>query len=448
MARDFLADAAFFWTLREQALVDPATSLQGFIEGPERRLWARLDALVLGGPRVTRELLPPALESDEAEAVSSAAARLGVARPDALEGLTVVDEDSGEEIPVTGHAIPHLTQGFSGVGRLVRLGVAALADLVHQTGLAAGPRTGLFLNLPSGFVLAAAERLARETARAAAAAGGEDGEESSEDAEPRGSAEPSEEEPLLAEVLRERYAKTLVPRLLARGVVPGGVAHQELFFGDSPGFVTALKAAERALRSGVVERCIVGGIDSLIEPESLDALEGLRLLKTRERAVGLMPGEGAAFVLVELAEPASRRGAPVHAYVDAMASASEPGHLFSGKPHLGVALTSVLGEVLGGLEDAGRETGLVLADLDGTVPRAQDWGYAQVRVEGVPLRELASWYPADAWGTLGAATGAVSLCLAARSFARGHAPGPGILTWLWGWAGERAAFHVRAPTAR
>ncbi|PTL75617.1 TIGR02270 family protein [Vitiosangium sp. GDMCC 1.1324] len=310
---------------------------------------------------------------------SCAAARVGVARPGALEGTPAVDEDSGEELPVTGHAIPHLTQGFSGVGRLVRLGVAALADLVHQTGLTAGPRTGLFLNLPSGFLLAAAERHAREAAKQEAAA--------SEPEEDSGEAEVSEEEPLLAEVLRERYSRMLLPRLLAQAALPGGVAQEALFFGDSPGFVTALRAAER-VRSGAVERCIVGGIDSLVEPEWMDALEELRLLKAPNRPVGLMPGECAAFVLVEKADTAARRGAPVHAHIDAMASVSEPSHMFSGQPHLGVALTSVLAEVLGSLEDRGRETGLVFADLDGTMQRAQDWGYAQVRLEGFPLREL------------------------------------------------------------
>ncbi|RKH46208.1 TIGR02270 family protein [Corallococcus sicarius] len=371
---------------------------------------------------------------------SCAAARVGVARPGAMEGTPVVDEDSGEELPVTGHAIPHLTQGFSGVGRLVRLGVAALADLVHQTGLTAGPRTGLFLNLPSGFLLAAAERHAREAAKQEAAA--------SRQEEDSGEAEVSEEEPLLAEVLRERYSGTLLPRLLAQATLPGGVSQQELFFGDSPGFVTALRAAERALRSGAVERCIVGGIDSLVEPEWLDALEELRLLKTPNRPTGLMPGECAAFVLVEQVGTAARRSAPVHAYIDALASASEPTHLFSGQPHLGVALTSALSEVLGKLEDRGRETGLVFADVDGTMQRAQDWGYAQVRLDGFPLKELPQWTPVDAWGGVGAATGALAVCMAARSFARGHAPTSGILAWLWGWSGERAALHVRAPTAQ
>ncbi|QDE71917.1 hypothetical protein BHS09_35800 [Myxococcus xanthus] len=371
---------------------------------------------------------------------SCAAARVGVARPGALEDLTFVDEDSGESLPVTGHAIPHLTQGYAGVGRLVRLGAVALADLQHHSGMQAGPRTGIFLNLPSGFLLEAAERQERKAA--------------SEEAEPDGEAEDADassdfdETPLLAATLRERYAETLLPRLLAQAAVPGGVTQQAVFFGDSPGFVTALRAAERALRSGALDRCIVGGIDSIVELEWLDALDALRMLKTRERPTGLMPGEGAAFVLLELADAASRRGTPAVAYVDAMAASSEPEHLFAGKPHVGVALSSVIAEVLGSLEDRGQTTGLVIADLDGTAPRSQDWGYAQLRLNSAPLKEAVTWYPADAWGGLGAATGAVAVCMAARGFARGYLPTSGVLTWLWGWNGERAAFHLRPPSAR
>ncbi|WP_426755748.1 TIGR02270 family protein [Myxococcus sp. Y35] len=371
---------------------------------------------------------------------SCAAARVGVGRPGALEDFTFVDEDSGEELPVTGHAIPHLTQGYSGVGRLVRLGAIALADLQHHSGMQPGPRTGIFLNLPSGFLLEAAERQARAAASEATESDGE-----AEDADT--SAE-LDETPLLAETLRERYAQTLLPRLLAQAAVPGSVTQQAVFFGDSPGFVTALRAAERALRSGALDRCIVGGIDSIVEPEWLDALDALRMLKTRERPTGLMPGEGAAFVLLESADAASRRGTPAVAYIDAMAASSEPGHLFAGKPHVGMALSSVIAEVLGSLEDRGQTTGLVIADLDGTVPRAQDWGYAQIRLNSAPLKEAVTWYPADVWGGLGAATGAFAVCMAARGFTRGYVPTSGVLTWLWGWNGERAAFHLRPPSAR
>ncbi|MBJ6761927.1 TIGR02270 family protein [Myxococcaceae bacterium JPH2] len=445
------------WALRQWKFLQAMrpTVRGGLSTGPFRAL-PRTFAGSKGLPEVDEQLFPPVLRQSPpppgALAVtglglvsslgdgvvgSCAAARVGIARPEALAGTSCVDEDSGEELPITGHAIPHLTQGFSGVGRMVRLGVAALADLVHQTGLTAGPRTGIFLNLPSGFLLAAAERHVRETAKREALASGQD-EGSSE-------VERSEEEPSLAEQLRERYSRTLLPRLLAQAALPGGVSREEVFFGDSPGFVTALRAAEHALRSGEVERCIVGGIDSLVEPEWLDALEQLRLLKTPNRPVGLMPGECAAFVLVEKTNAPARRGAAVHAYIDAMTSAAESTHMFSGRPHLGVALTSVLNETLGLLEDRGRQTGLVFADLDGTTQRAQDWGYAQVRMAGSPLRELPTWHPADAWGGVGAATGALAVCMASRSFARGHAPASGILAWLWGWAGERAALHMRAP---
>ena len=70
----------------------------------------------------------------------------------------------------------------------------------------------------------------------------------------------------------------------------------------------------------------------------------------------------------------------------------------------------------------------VYADLDGGTARATDWGHAAVRVEaqvgGLPEVLL---LPALSLGNTGAASGAVAICAAARSFVRNYAPGDNIL---------------------
>ncbi|WNG34743.1 TIGR02270 family protein [Archangium violaceum] len=360
---------------------------------------------------------------------SCAVARTGMTRPGGLDDFRVMDPETREAFPATGHVVPHLTRGFNGLGRMVRLGMAALDDLRHHAGLEAGPRTGLFLNLSSGYFLAEAERRALAQ------------DEPDESGEP-----PPTPEPLRADVLREKYSQVLLPRL--RGVVPGGWAHEELFFEDSPGLVSALRAARRSLQERRVERCIVGCIDSRVDPEVLAALGELGVLKVPGLPVGLMPGEGAAFFLVESSEVARRRGAPVQAFVDEMALTTEPFDLLSPQPKLGVALTSAIEEVLGQLEDGGRETGLVLGDLNGTEARAHDWGCTLVRLRQGALHGAADWYPSLGFGDVGAATGAFSVCMAARGFARGYAPSPNVLVWLWGEGGSRGALYVRAPEGR
>jgi uncharacterized protein (TIGR02270 family) len=63
---EHLDEAAFLWGQWERALVAAHLTLQDVIDGPEERLLAHLDGLVLGGKRVAEKLLFPALEdSDE-----------------------------------------------------------------------------------------------------------------------------------------------------------------------------------------------------------------------------------------------------------------------------------------------------------------------------------------------------------------------------------------------
>ncbi|QRK04193.1 TIGR02270 family protein [Archangium violaceum] len=69
---EHLDEAAFFWGQWERSLSAPDEVLPDVAVG-EERLLARLDALVLGGPRVAERLLMPALASDEPERLSSAA---------------------------------------------------------------------------------------------------------------------------------------------------------------------------------------------------------------------------------------------------------------------------------------------------------------------------------------------------------------------------------------
>ncbi|MFY2561073.1 TIGR02270 family protein [Corallococcus terminator] len=351
-----------------------------------------------------------------------AAARASLVRPCSLEDVTVWDEDACELLPVSGHAVDWLARGFRGTARRVVLGSAALADLLRQQPVTPGPapRTALLLVLSSGAVLAEAERAELEQASGA---------------------RPPADQPTRADGVRHAMETSLARRLLEATPVPGGVQHVELFFEDAPGLHGALQWARQALLSGKVDRCLVGGIDSWVEPESVGALEMLRMVKTPDRAVGLVPGEGAAFLQVETTLAARRRGAQVHAHIDAMAQAREPTSAVA----TGEALSRALSQVLAQRGGEQGEVGLVIGHLTGAAARARDWGSALVRLDVPAVRRAPDWHPALHFGETGAATGVLSLCMAARAFARGYAPSPAILVWLWAETGTRAALSIRAP---
>jgi len=83
---EHLDEAAFLWGQWERALDAANYTLAEVASGPEARLLAHLDALVLGGPEVAEELLLPALAGEEPGLVAAAAWALVQAEPAAHEG--------------------------------------------------------------------------------------------------------------------------------------------------------------------------------------------------------------------------------------------------------------------------------------------------------------------------------------------------------------------------
>lgn len=69
---EHLSEAAFLWSQWERALVAPDYAFSEVAE-VEERLLAHLDGLALGGPPIAAKILKPALTSDEATVISSAA---------------------------------------------------------------------------------------------------------------------------------------------------------------------------------------------------------------------------------------------------------------------------------------------------------------------------------------------------------------------------------------
>lgn len=76
LVEEHLDEAEFLWRMWERSLVAPQYSLDEVADGPEERLVAHIDGLVVNGPLVTRKTLIPALEEDEPDRVCAAAAAL------------------------------------------------------------------------------------------------------------------------------------------------------------------------------------------------------------------------------------------------------------------------------------------------------------------------------------------------------------------------------------
>ena len=350
-----------------------------------------------------------------------AAAHAGLTRPTPMPGLDVLDPAANEGTDLPVHAAPLVVDGFVGMTRLARLGTAALADLARTTDIPDDGRTGLCVVLPSQYHLRAYEDWAL----------------TQEDSE--GVVDPENRTSDLRTADLKAYLLPTLKRYAGMSLHPSdGVA----LFEDEAGFATLLRIARRALEGGAIRRCLVGGLDSKLDPETIHALGHAGVLLSPENAGGAMPGEAAAFLLVERAEGNGRDRsdsgalASIGGIAQAEDAALTPDR--EGRP-AGVALSTCLAATRSALA-AAPET--VYTGLNGTPHRAFDWGCARVRLEADDLGfDAAEVHPATSVGDVGAATGPVAVCLAAHARQRGWTDRPAVV-WLASDSGPRASFYV------
>jgi 3-oxoacyl-[acyl-carrier-protein] synthase-1 len=221
---------------------------------------------------------------------------------------------------------------------------------------------------------------------------------------------------------------------LARAVAqPGGRASG----------LEVLSAALQDLAGGTVDCALVGGIDSLLRGPTLERLEAAGQLRTGENPQGVIPGEGAAFVVLEGETTAGQGGPPIDARILGAAVATEP-TVSTGDPNQAIGLSTVLRSVR---DQAGLQTPpLVVCDLNGDRYRALEWGLAATRAFGDLEGDLDFWHPADCIGDAGAALGILDVIWGATAMRRGYSPNARVIVWGASENGVRGAVVLENPT--
>lgn len=223
-------------------------------------------------------------------------------------------------------------------------------------------------------------------------------------------------------------------------------AHHQLIAQDHVGGTAAIARAVQALNEQSIDVAIVGGLDSLLEDECLEQLFAGGRLKTPNQPSGLIPGEGAAFALLERAGDLSRRHGKALGRLAAVVLGTESTPL---GPEHGIradGLTAVIRQVLAESGNAG-DIHLVINDLNGERWRFLEWAMAETRSLAVLPNGWRLEHPADVLGDVGAAFGPSALCLSVRALARGYAGGKGVLVTSASLSGGRGAFTIFAPEA-
>ncbi|ATB34083.1 hypothetical protein [Melittangium boletus] len=347
---------------------------------------------------------------------SCASARVGMTRWTQLD-IEEPDLDTLESVPLKGHAVRGLTDGFDGIGRLLRLGDTAVTDLIDYSDLrpADHPRTGFFVCLPGHFY-ATWQRQLELLAEGPAP-----------DDVAREVLQTHFDE---QRALREKLEGYLVPKLLSLNGLVIPPALRSFFYGGPAIFADAVGQAIQRLRSRELDRCIVGGIDSYVYGTALANVYELGLLRTEESPSGFFPGEAASFILLERTDAARARGARAEGVLACASVVEESFDRSEDTLPQGVALTTATEECI---RTSQAQPGLAIVNLNGDELRAREFGTALVRLRSsVMPKDFRQWYPPDSFGEIGAATGATSVCLAVRGFARGYAGSRSALVLLLG----------------
>jgi len=202
-----------------------------------------------------------------------------------------------------------------------------------------------------------------------------------------------------------------------------------------------VQAACRKLARGALDACVVAGVDSWLEPETLEWLEQCEQLHGAgplNNAWGFVPGEAGAALLLVNESAARTLGLQPLAAVLGVGSAHEPKRIKTETVCIGEGLTAAFRAALATLP-AGSKVTDIYCDMNGEPYRADEFGFTALRTK--EHFESASDFvaPADCWGDVSAAGGLLHAVLACAAARKGYAAGPLAFVWASAEMGERAA---------
>jgi 3-oxoacyl-[acyl-carrier-protein] synthase I len=194
--------------------------------------------------------------------------------------------------------------------------------------------------------------------------------------------------------------------------------------GRAAGLMAARQAVSK-LESGQSDFVLIGGVDSLIDLYVLGTLDLQGRIRNSTNPDGFAPGEGAAFLLLSTDAMARKLGVEPLARLDACGIGMEEGHLYSDEPYLGEGLAGAFAALFE--EPPQKPVGSVYASFNGERYWGKEFGVARLRSSAHFAEPLQMEHPAECFGDLGAAHGAVMAALAAQGIASGYRRIPSLV---------------------
>ncbi len=216
------------------------------------------------------------------------------------------------------------------------------------------------------------------------------------------------------EDLRDESFDGFVNTLAKSAGVAVDLANSKLVHGDNAAFVRSIRYAVECLSSGKAHRIIVGGIDSHSHPELLRVWDEQRRLSAEHTEGGIVPSEGAAFVMLARGNEKEPRetvnGKHSRVELCALDIALQPAPADDGSVDPAEAMTGLVRRLAAA--SGGRPIDWIITDVNEERARHREWTMVQFRLKKeIPDTHRYDRFVAD-MGELGAATGAMFLAIA------------------------------------
>jgi 3-oxoacyl-[acyl-carrier-protein] synthase-1 len=205
----------------------------------------------------------------------------------------------------------------------------------------------------------------------------------------------------------------------------------------------AFRRATAMLEANEAEFILVGGVDSLIDLYVLGTLDMQGRIRNEVNSDGFSPGEGAAFLVLTLASTVAKKGLRPLVQVLGSALGHEPGHIYAEEPYLGEGLAATFASLLAEAPPPA-PIGCVYSSFNGERYWGKEFGVARLRNSAAFIPDHPMEHPAECFGDLGAAHGAMLAALAVHGVNKNYRQSP-CLVYASSDYGGRAAILLATP---
>lgn len=319
-----------------------------------------------------------------------ASIRAGISRPRDIDYFEVLDPETQDMVPLVGSPIRAYTEGFTLVGLWIRIAKGCLLNLVQRS------------NLPDK----SHRSFWQESALIGVTPYIDDD---------RFLSKGNETPDLIKEAYLYPLHEYLDLPILIKNLYTVCMGHT--------GTITAIAMAESLISSSDIRRVIILAVDSYLDRLTLEWLAKYERLKSAANPTGLAPGEAGACFLLESASTCEQRNTPFLAAVESVGLEKESQDFFSGEINRGVGLSRAIEQALRNAPIELPFIGDLISDQNGENWRACELAGARILLHNKvsPLCSLV--LPGISIGDVGAASGAVSLCIAVQSLVRHYSSG-------------------------